>query len=197
MAAVEDMKCEAFFKAINEASEERKAAILAEVESYKAKQLKKAEAEAEKKYNEYIAEATGRIALSDGVETEKHSAEIKKEIASVRKEIENRVFSAVKEKLKAFCETPEYRELLVNSAEKMAKLCGGAGLTIFIREKDLKYADALKSVSPGITVSTDNSIEIGGIYGICAEKRIKLNDLLETRLSSQKSWFYENSGLTL
>lgn len=197
MAAVEDIKCEAFFKAINEASEERKAAIMAEVESYKAKQLKKAQAEAEKKYNEYISEATGRIALSDGVETEKHSAEIKKEIASVREKIEERVFSAVKEKLKSFTETEAYKELLTESASKMVKLCGDAPVTIFMKEKDLKYAEALKSVSPAITVSTDNSIEIGGIYGICAEKRIKLNDLLETRLSSQKSWFYENSGLTL
>lgn len=188
---------DAFFRALNEASREQKSAIFEEIENYKAQQLAEARETAQRKYDEYILEATGGFASEDGAENEKRAAELRKEVMSVRSEITESVFAAVREKLKAFTETDGYEKLLIESARKMAEICGKFPLVIFMREKDLKFSDKIKAVSQSISVKTDESIEIGGIYGVCEEKAVRLNDLLETRLDAQKDWFYENSGLSL
>lgn len=194
--AAADIKSDAFFKAIHESSLEQKTSVISEIEAYKAQQLAQAKAAAEKKYEEYILAETANFASEDGMETEKRSAILKKEVIDVRTGITEKVFSAVRAKLADFTKTGEYGDLLEESAKKMAAICADASLVIYMREQDLPYADRIKAVSPTISVRTDASIGLGGIYGISAEKSIKLNDLLETRLSLQRDWFYENSGLS-
>lgn len=192
-----DAKSEAFFRAIREASREQESAIMADIQQYKAQQLAEARALADKKYEEYVSAAVSGFALEDGIEAEQRAAELKKEVIAVRTDITKSVFDDVHKKLEAFTGTPDYRELLLESAKKMAAFCGNAPITIYLREQDLPFADAIRAVSPTISVSADNTIGLGGLYSVCEEKAVRLNDLLETRLAAQKDWFYEHSGLSL
>ena len=186
----------AFLRAINEASLEQKSALIAETEQYREQRLAAARELAQKKYDEYILAGTASFASEAGVEAERRTSLLKKEVIETRAKITENVFSAVKERLESFTQTAEYENLLLSSAKKMAELCNGSPFVIFMREADMKFSEKIKAVSPEISIDTDNAIRIGGIYGVCAEKSIKLNDLLETRLEAQKEWFYENSGLS-
>lgn len=189
-------RSDAFFKAVNDASREEQSALLAETENYKVQAIRDAAVAAQQKYDEYIALATADFAAQDGIEAEKKAEELKRNALSVRNEITEKVFHSVVGMLRDFTLSEGYALFLKKSAEQMVKICGEAPVTIFLREADSLFTDKIKSVSPTVSVKTDNAIEIGGIYGVCEEKRLKLNDLLETRLAAQKDWFYENSGLS-
>lgn len=195
--AATNAESNAFFRAINEASREREAEIAAEIREYKLRALNEAKETAQKKYDEYILSATAGFAGEDGIEAEKRAAKLKEELSRTRAEIADGVFSAVREKLAEFTKTDEYENLLVKSARKMAEICGENRLDIYMRKEDTRFADKIKGVSDSISVHEDSSIGLGGIYGVCEEKSIKLNDTLETRLEAQKPWFRENSGLKI
>lgn len=186
-----------FFKAISEASTEQKSAMIAEIEQYKEQQLLEARETAEKKYEEYILSASAKMADEDGVESEHLSLNLKKKVIAVRTEITDSVFSDVKKKAEAFVQTDEYRKMLIASAKKMVSLCGGAAIVIQLNSRDMKYAEDIKAVSDTVTVEENNRIVLGGIYGVCSQRAVRFNDLLESRLSAQKAEFYENSGLSL
>lgn len=195
--SAKDAKSNAFFRAFDDASREEQAALIAETEEYKKRELNAAREKAQQKYDEYILNAAADFAAADGIEAEKRAFELKTEVLSTRQGITERVFAAAKKKLEAFTKTSEYGVFLKNSVSEMVKLCGESPLTVFVKEDDFSFSSELQKISASVTVKTDSSIEIGGAYGICEEEHIKLNDLLETRLNAQKDWFYENSGLSL
>lgn len=194
--AAADARSNAFFKAFSDASREEQSALFAEIEKYKEQEFRNAEESAQHKYEEYIASATEDFAAEDGIEAEKRAAELKRNVLNLRTAITEKVFFAAEEKLLAFVQTAAYGELLKSSVGEMVKRCGGAPLTVFIKDRDLSFEAAIKAVFPAVTVKTDNAIRIGGVYGLCEEKRVTFNDLLETRLAAQRDWFYENSGLS-
>lgn len=187
----------AFFRAINEASREQKSAMIEETEKLKQQKLNEARETAEKKYEEYIFAASSKIADNDGVETEQLSLNLKKKVLGVRQEITDSVFADVTEKIKSFVLTDDYKKMLLASAEKMLGICKGEELVIYLNSRDMKYADDIKALSDTIKIEADAKIALGGIYGVCKERSVKLNDLLETRLSVLREQFYENSGLSL
>ncbi|MBQ8209615.1 MAG: V-type ATP synthase subunit E [Clostridia bacterium] len=191
------VKSAAFFKAINDASRSHNDAIIKETENFKLQQLEKAKADAQKLYDEYVIAATERIALEDGIEAQKLSLLHKKQVIQARQEITDSVFANVTERIKEFTKTDAYGEMLVASAKKMVQLCDGCRIIIYMRSEDAKYENAIKAVSENISTAVDGSITLGGIYCVCNEKSIRLNDCLETKLENQKEWFYENSGLYL
>ncbi len=190
-------KSQAFFKAINDASRSHNDAIIKETESFKLHELEKAKAEAQRVYDEYVFAATQKMAVSDGVEAQRLSFELKKQVIAARQEITDSVFNNVTQKIKEFTATDDYAHMLVSSAEKMVKICGSDEIVIYLRSEDKIYEDRIKAVSASISTAVDDEITLGGIYCICEKKSLKLNDCLETKLENQKEWFYENSGLYL
>lgn len=190
-------KSQAFFKAINDASRSHNDAIIKETESFKLHELEKAKAEAQRVYDEYVFAATQKMAVSDGVEAQRLSFELKKQVIAARQEITDSVFNNVTQKIKEFTATADYADMLVSSAEKMVKICGNDEIVIYLRSEDKIYEDRIKAVSATIATAVDDEITLGGIYCICEKKSLKLNDCLETKLENQKEWFYENSGLYL
>ncbi len=197
MAAI-DSQGDAFLRAIDEASREQRTAMIADLDEYRQQQLRVAADIADQKYDEYIRIETSKLSSEDGVETAKRSTDLKKEVMNTRSEISEKIFNAVLLKLADFTETSDYKNFVINSAEQMAKICGTGTFDIYLREQDVKYSNPIKSVSDTITdIKVDNTIKIGGLYGICPGKKIKLNDTLESRFEEARDWFYENSGLTL
>ncbi len=193
--AVMDAKSDAFFKAINDASKAHNEAIINETQLFKQTEIEKAKEEAQKKYEEYILHATSRIAIENGVEAERLSLELKKQVIKAREDIEKSVFAGVRERIIKFTKTEEYGKMLIESANQMLQQCDGYEIVIYIRSCDKKYENQIKALSDKIKTEIDNSIELGGIYCICSEKSLKLNDCLDAKLEAQKAWFHENSGL--
>lgn len=190
-------KSRAFFKAITDASRSHSDSIIKETESHKLRQLEKAKAEAQQLYDEYVFAATEKMTVADSVEAQSLSFKLKKQIIAVRQEITDSVFSLAEEKIKAFTLTESYAQMLCESAKKMVEICGESAIVIYLRSEDKQHEDAIKAISGTITTEIDDSITLGGIYCICREKSIALNDSLQAKLENQKEWFYENSGLHL
>ncbi len=189
------VKSNSFFEAINEASIEQKDRLIAESESYREARLAEAKATADKKYYSMLSAAKTRLENEDGIRAMQRTYELKKEVADIRHAIENNVFAQVEAQLHDFTKSPFYRQFLINSATEMLKKCNGEEVTIFLKSNDIIHTEALMLLSDTISTDTDDNIKIGGIYGICNAKNIRLDDLLETRLALQKDWFYQNSGL--
>ena len=67
-----------------------------------------------------------------------------------------------------------------------------------INEKDMKYSTEILAAFHGMAeLVKDNSIKIGGLKGYCKSMRIVADETLDTKLSAQREWFIENSGLSV
>lgn len=71
-------------------------------------------------------------------------------------------------------------------------------VVVYINEKDMKYSTEILAAFHGMAeLVKDNSIKIGGLKGYCKSMRIVADETLDTKLSAQREWFIENSGLSV
>ncbi len=189
------IKRNSFFKAINEASGEERTQMMAEIEEYRNKQLAQARIEADKKYVSLLNAAKTRLDSEDGIRAQERIYKLKKEVAQMSENIINNVFERVTQMLTDFTKTEGYTSFVISSAKQMLQKCGEYPIEIYLKPDDYYLSQTLEAISKTICVKTDDTIKIGGIYGVCKSKGIRLNDLLESRLNENRSWFYENSGI--
>ena len=108
------------------------------------------------------------------------------------------VFRKAEEKLIEYTKTAEYSEKLLESAKNIAALFGNESCTLYVNEKDMNFADKLKSLFGRETdVCTDKTIKIGGLKGYCKALSIVADETLDSKLGAQREWFIENSGLSV
>ena len=87
---------------------------------------------------------------------------------------------------------------LVDSARQIAELFDDNRCVVYINEKDMKYSTEILAAFHGMAeLVKDNSIKIGGLKGYCKSMRIVADETLDTKLSAQREWFIENSGLSV
>ncbi len=123
----------------------------------------------------------------------KNHVDCRRRIAEKRKEIENRVFGAVKENLTAFTKESAYIDFLRESLMKLGRYSEKA-LTVWVREADAQTVKRLiDEMKLGFSIKTDRNISVGGIKAETEEKII--DDTLDARLEEQKESFYSGSGL--
>lgn len=186
----------AFFKAIDDASREQTQSVMASMQLYKEQQLKAANETAQLKYDEYMKAAADRLLNDSRAKTERLSLEMRKEVTLYRAEITERVFSEVSKKLTAFTKTEEYTSLLENSIKAISEICKDSPFTVYIRSEDMHLADKLKALG-SFNLEESSEIKLGGVFALCEEKSLRLDDTLEARLSQQRASFLESSGLSI
>lgn len=69
--------------------------------------------------------------------------------------------------------------------------------TLYLRQEDLSYADALTKVLPGCTAAASPEIHLGGLIAVSADGRTRLDLSLDAALEGQKQWFFSNSKLDI
>ena len=197
-APVSEQKLAQFLEAVTAYAEEQSDAIHKEVEAFKEARLQKAEQEVLQESYVLIQKEqeeqrqTIRRDLS-GRETAARAA-----LLARRQAMMDEVFSLAKDKLAAYTETPEYDEGLRRSLTEMAARLPAEGTVYTLARKDEGKLPALSSLCPaGSRIEVSADITLGGIRGENLAAGILLDDTLDTRLSEQRDWFLDHSGLTI
>ena len=189
-------KTDNFLKAINKYSKLERQQIQNDIETVRAEELKKAEANGKKMARDFIAKEYSAVKTAVTGQYAVKNLEAQGKVYKKREEITNSVFEKAFAKLKDFTSTPQYKDLLIKSAKEIADIFKENSCVIFISENDNKFAQDIKAQFSGeVTVENDVAIKIGGIKGFCKDLKIVADNTLDSKLNSQKDWFTENSGL--
>lgn len=191
-------KTDNFLKAIKKYADNQRNTILSEVDNFKKEKIaeakKKAEYDSEKLIKDKLEakknEQTSKIA--------KLMQEGQRKLFLERAEMTESVFKKAEEKLIEFTKTTKYSELLNNYAKNISALFDGKSCVIYINERDMVFADQIKTLFGGkAELCADKTIKIGGLKGYCEALSIVADETLDSKLNAQREWFFENSGLSV
>lgn len=190
-------KVDSFVEAIMKESEKKRELIEQETQQIIDKEIAKCESELRRESYNYIQKRTAAIREDVGRDiAEKQLAE-RRELFLRRAEITDDVFAKAALRLSAFVQTPEYGTFLAESAARLQEKLGKS-LIFYIRPADRKVMnDITAKLSAECWFEEDTSIKIGGLKASDVCKKLFADDTLDVRLSSQRDWFMENSGLNI
>ena len=184
-----------FLDAITRYSEKQRALITREVEEYKTQKIEQATESGLKDAYELIQREIAERKAAIVTEYSQKQQALRRELFALRAEIADAVFRRAEEEIIEYTSTPGYKAYVLREAGKASELIGGAECNVRLREADKALSDDIIKLLPGGVFVTDDSILIGGVIIDCAEKGLRLDCTLDTRLSDQRRWFAENSGL--
>ncbi len=188
-------KTSSFLRAINKYAKQQSDAILQEVEEFKKQEIENATKEGIKDAYTLIQNEISTkkaVIISDVAKREENS---KRELFVKRNEIVDKVFKKAYDKLFEFTNSVEYREHIKNSAIKINELFENNKCVVYLKSDDADKADTIKSIIANCDIEIDDTIKLGGIKGYCEALSIIADDTLDSKLSIQRQWFCENSGL--
>lgn len=191
-------KTDNFLKAIKKYADQQRNAMRTEVEQLKEEKIKEAEIKAKYDSEKLIKDKLEAKRNEETSKIAKLTQEGQKKLFLKRAEMTDSVFRKAEEKLIGYTKTAEYSEKLLESAKNIAALFGNESCTLYVNDKDMNFADKLKSLFDCETdVCTDKTIKIGGLKGYCKSLSIVADETLDSKLGAQREWFIENSGLSV
>lgn len=195
---IESSKTAVFLEAIQALAKEQCDKIDRETEELREQRIQNLQETAKARYDAYTEYETARINAEFNREISKLTESSRQQLTGQRTEIFDRVFAAVEEKLRAFVQTPAYRDLLLASAKKLADMLSGDAVTLYLRPADKAFEEDIKkefSVSPAVAYSDE--IRLGGIRAEGARAEQLFDDTLDARLEARKAQFLTESGLSI
>ena len=183
---------------LNDASMER-ARILEDVEAKRKKALQEAEYQAAAEMHQTIQDETVRLEAESGRILSRHMLENNRRIATRREAISLEVFSAVRERLCAWNQTPEYREALGKLYCRAFEELGSPwDAVIYLRKEDLSLDSDLARLLPGRHVEfREGPIMLGGLIMDCHSRMLRVDLSYDTALDDLNGHFAELFGLRL
>jgi len=194
---MENMHVGKFLAAIKREAAEHQKTLCTETESYINDEISRSENEILLESYHMIQNRISYIRGDIGRERSGRQLAEKRELFKARDAIMAEVFTEAAKRLMAYAATPEYIEHLKNSLSKSLAVLGEGKITVYLCERDLAHAAALKSVAPKIELALDNSIEIGGLRVRKKGSAALIDESLDIKLKGQREWFAANSGLNL
>ena len=189
-------KTDNFLKAIEKYAAEQRSKLESEAEEFKEKEINKAEEDGLKEAYVLLQRKMSAIHTSIARELSKAENESRKSTFVKRQEIEDKVFDRAKEKLIEFANTDKYTEKLLESVKKISQKLTADDVVLYVNQRDMKLKNKIISAfGKKCDVQSSDEIKIGGITGISREMGLLADETLDTRLSQQREWFCENSGL--
>lgn len=195
---IESSKTAVFLEAIQALAKEQCDKIDRETEELREQRIQNLQETAKARYDAYTEYETARINAEFNREISKLTESSRQQLTGQRTEIFDRVFAAVEEKLRAFVQTPAYRDLLLTSAKKLAGMLSGDAVTLYLRPADKAFEEDIKKeffVSPAVAYSDE--IRLGGIRAEGARAEQLFDDTLDARLEARKAQFLTESGLSI
>lgn len=196
----QEQKLEIMLKAINEYAERQRLRILFEIDEQSTTELERAEKEALSDAYRMIRQETSDVRGSIARDLSSRELAGRRRLLELRNDIEKRVFDEAREKLREFAASDGYKGYLIRSAKNTAKAFSAApdGVVFFLRQDDMKHADAIRSAyggNCGFEVSSE--INLGGFIARSGKLGTAVDATLDTRLEDQHEWFGENAGLSI
>ena len=195
---IESSKTAVFVEAIQALAKEQCDKIDRETEELRKQRIDAMQESAKARYDAYTEYETARINAEFNREISKLTETSRGQLTQQRSEIFDRVFAAVNEKLRAFVQTPAYRDLLLASAKKLASVLSGDAVTLYLRPADKAFeVDIKKEFSVAPAVAYSDEIRLGGIRAEGARAEQLFDDTLDARLEARKAQFLTESGLSI
>lgn len=164
-----------------------------DLETQRASLKAAADAEAAKYFEAELREIDGQSRAAAFSEKDR----LRKELFSIREKYMSNVFAQAAERLSKFTAGSDYAAFLNAKAAEAAAQGDFAGGTLYLRQEDLSYADALTKALPGCTAAASPEIHLGGLIAVSADGRTRLDLSLDAALEGQKQWFFSNSKLDI
>ena len=191
-------KTDNFLQAIEKYAEEQRGKLLTEAEAFKEREINTAEEEGLKEAYELVQREMAEINSAISGEISKAEADSRRRIFERRREIEDDVFERAKQKLIAFTESDRYGAMLIKCAIDISRALNSDDVVLYVRECDLRYKKKLRDFfGKDCEILPSDDIIIGGITGLSRKLGLIADETLDTRLSYQREWFHEHSGLTV
>ncbi|MBR1482877.1 MAG: hypothetical protein IJ598_07935 [Ruminococcus sp.] len=191
-------KTDNFLKAIKRYAKAQKNAMKGEVHQLKSERLKEAETQAKRESQRLVKDKLREKTNRQTARLAKQTQEGQRKLFIARAEMTEEVFSLAAEKLLAYTSTESYTQQLIDSAKAVARLFGGNDCVVYVHERDMVMADAIKGFFDGsVQVLADKTIRIGGVRGYCESMSIIADDTLDSKLEEQREWFVENAALSV
>lgn len=195
----QEQKLSKFVQAINRDAENRRARILDEAEEFRRQELQKAEdaalTEAYHLIQDEIAQMRRRIRHESSMRMmEKHRAVLLR-----REEITSEVFAEAQKRVLAFTQTEPYTQYLTQCAREAASMMADSPVIVRMKAEELKkYQELISPAFAGdCSFLTSDDILLGGMLIECPEKGLVVDETLDSRLESERTWFSAHSGLSV
>ncbi len=192
----ENNKIEKFVAAIDREASLFYERAVKEADQKARRELFEAKKAAAKKKTELTESGKRQILEQHGGRNSERLLALRKARFEERERIRNEIFAAARARLVEFTLGDGYPERLKNSARRIGELFGGAPARIGVRPEDMRFADLIsEGYGARCEITPDGGIELGGVWAVCEEKKLRADDTLDTALKMQDEWFCENSGI--
>lgn len=189
----ENERAAKFIRAIQRDGEQRRTAIMKEIDDETAAEQLRVTKVAEMKANE--TEEYERARMQEDTNRKLSNAVLQTgaELAQKRSQITDEVFAACKEEILAFTNSENYGDFLKASMQNLLAMLHTDTATFLAAEKDVQQANAV--VPEGCTVEVDDEILLGGLRAKVGS--MQADDTLDGKLDLQKEWFLQHSGMSI
>lgn len=189
---------EAFLQSIRTLAAAECERIDRETESVRTERLQAMQTDARKRYKSYMEYEAARIRAEANREISKKGEQSRKTLSDLRATLFSKVFERAKERISAYTQTEAYREKLLSGVREIADAFVGGDVELFIAPRDAdKTAEIAAAFGAPCTVTVTEEIVLGGVKALDRKTRCLADNTLDTALQAQKTWFLENSGLSV
>ena len=116
---------------------------------------------------------------------------IKRQLSEVQNNLREKLFLEVSEKLSAFKDTPDYKDMLLRQVKDAVDFSDGDDMNIYIDPSDEKYLAVLKEQFTNSNIAFYVSKELfgGGMRAVIRSKNILIDDSFLTMKNDAKEKF--------
>lgn len=170
--------------------------ILAEAEEEKARIIREAQEEAERRRQRILRDIRAEGELSKRRELARTGLQTRMEILATKEKMIEQAFTVVMEKLQAFTKTPEYASLLENLIIEGAIGLGGGEIHVQTNHNDARLLQNLQKLEKLVAnrIKTPTTLYllpdrlncIGGVRTQKADRSIMIDNTFEAKVARQR-----------
>lgn len=123
----------------------------------------------------------------------KRQVTLRRERNKVQHVLKDQLFEEVKELLKEYMKTEEYREYLISHIQKAVRFAGGQSLIIYLNPTDMDKKDDLEDYT-GMTITISREDFMGGMRAVLPEKNILMDYSFKGALEKEYEEFTFKGG---
>lgn len=137
----------------------------------------------------YIRAASARIRTEAGRRISQKMFEQKHELYRCRRAIRDEAVDAARKRVEAYTETAEYAAALERLAVYASKKLGGDTMTIYLRPRDMEFADRIAELSGAKVI--EGEVELGGLVAVNLRRHLRLDLSYDSALEKAADDFGE------
>ena len=120
-------------------------------------------------------------------------------LLQLREDYAKEVFAAVREKIEAFTQSPEYARHMASLLGRAIDQLGyGFAADVYLRPEDMHLVQYLRGSTTGVSLSFEEAgFALGGLRLVCPARGLRLDLSFDTAIEDRIGHFSELSGITV